>query len=37
VIGLVKKPRKPTKVLRALLAGKPIDDEILELDQLAKP
>jgi hypothetical protein len=28
VIGLIKKPRKPTKALRALLAGKPIDDEI---------
>ena len=27
VIGLVKKPRKPTKSLRALLAGKPVDDE----------
>lgn len=28
VIGLIKKPRKPTKALRALLAGEPIDDEI---------
>ena len=27
VIGLVKKPRKSTKALRALLAGKPVDDE----------
>lgn len=29
VIGRLKKPRKPTKALRALLAGKPIDDEEL--------
>jgi hypothetical protein len=27
VIGLVKKPRKPSKALRALLAGKPVLDE----------
>lgn len=28
VTGLITKPRKPTKALRALLAGKPIDDEL---------
>jgi hypothetical protein len=28
VTGLIKKPRKPTKALRALLAGKPIDDKL---------
>lgn len=28
VTGLIKKPRKPTKTLRALLAGKPVDDEL---------
>ena len=27
VSDLVKKPRKPTKALRALMAGKPIDGE----------
>lgn len=27
VSALVKKPRKPTKALRALLAGKPVDGE----------
>ena len=25
--GLIKKPRKPTKALRSLLAGKPIDGD----------
>lgn len=28
VMNLVRKPRKPTRALRALLAGRPIDDEI---------
>jgi hypothetical protein len=27
VAGLVKKPRKPTKALRNLMAGKPVDGE----------
>lgn len=27
VVGLIKKPRKPTKALRDLLAGKPVDGE----------
>lgn len=28
VASLIKKPRKPTKVLRDLLAGKHVDDEL---------
>jgi uncharacterized protein (DUF1778 family) len=27
VIGLIKKPRKPTRALRDLMAGKPVDGE----------
>jgi hypothetical protein len=27
VVGLVNKPRKPTKALRGLLSGKPVSDE----------
>jgi hypothetical protein len=27
VIGLVEKPRTPTRALRDLFAGKPVDDE----------
>lgn len=29
MIGLIKKPRNPTKALRALLAGKSVDDSEL--------